>query len=170
MITLNYIGSYLIRGTLTKGLCFTAYTYAGELPSCAFGFNCKGLVCGPNKKKNVNQTSVINLIWLWIKLLTYIVQIIYLSGVYIEFGSTYWRRNFSWWHWKELYLSRSSWSDNHGWCLECKIYIYSSPSDSYEITKTNFWLLNIDRGFVHHKYQWDIVIIWSTWELAVFWM
>lgn len=35
--------TYLIRGTLTKGLCFTAYTYAGELPSCAFGFNCKGL-------------------------------------------------------------------------------------------------------------------------------
>ncbi|KAM7525833.1 hypothetical protein LguiA_015735 [Lonicera macranthoides] len=34
---------YLIRGTLSNGLSFTAYTYAGELPSCAFGFNNRGL-------------------------------------------------------------------------------------------------------------------------------
>ncbi|CAK9173858.1 unnamed protein product [Ilex paraguariensis] len=35
--------TYLIRGTLSNGLSFTAYTYAGELPSCAFGFNTHGL-------------------------------------------------------------------------------------------------------------------------------
>lgn len=35
---------YLIRGTLYNGLSFTAYTYAGELPSCAFGFNGSGMV------------------------------------------------------------------------------------------------------------------------------
>ncbi|XP_057968849.1 uncharacterized protein LOC131158189 isoform X2 [Malania oleifera] len=34
--------TYLIRGTLPDGLSFTAYTYAGELPSCAFGFNSNG--------------------------------------------------------------------------------------------------------------------------------
>ncbi|KAK3021892.1 hypothetical protein RJ639_047396, partial [Escallonia herrerae] len=35
--------TYLIKGTLHTGLSFTAYTYAGELPSCAFGFNSHGL-------------------------------------------------------------------------------------------------------------------------------
>uniref|UniRef100_A0A7N0SVB1 Peptidase C45 hydrolase domain-containing protein n=1 Tax=Kalanchoe fedtschenkoi TaxID=63787 RepID=A0A7N0SVB1_KALFE len=34
--------TYLIRATLENGHCFTAYTYAGELPSCAFGFNSEG--------------------------------------------------------------------------------------------------------------------------------
>lgn len=36
--------SYLIKGILSNGASFTAYTYAGELPSCAFGFNSHGLV------------------------------------------------------------------------------------------------------------------------------
>ncbi|XP_058200981.1 uncharacterized protein LOC131315803 [Rhododendron vialii] len=35
--------TYLIRATLSSGLSFTAYTYAGELPSCAFGFNNNGM-------------------------------------------------------------------------------------------------------------------------------
>ncbi|XP_043717773.1 uncharacterized protein LOC122665685 [Telopea speciosissima] len=35
--------TYLIKGRLSTGLLFTAYTYAGELPSCAFGFNSDGL-------------------------------------------------------------------------------------------------------------------------------
>ncbi|CAM8949173.1 unnamed protein product [Rhodiola kirilowii] len=35
--------TYIIRATLDSGLHFTAYTYAGELPSCAFGFNSEGL-------------------------------------------------------------------------------------------------------------------------------
>ncbi|KAL3498946.1 hypothetical protein ACH5RR_041678 [Cinchona calisaya] len=35
--------TYLIKGILPSGLCFTAYTYAGELPSCAFAFNSHGL-------------------------------------------------------------------------------------------------------------------------------
>ncbi|KAL8103148.1 uncharacterized protein LOC141677308 [Apium graveolens] len=35
--------TYLIRGLLHHGLSFTAYTYAGELPSCAFGFNNRGM-------------------------------------------------------------------------------------------------------------------------------
>ncbi|KAH7840549.1 hypothetical protein Vadar_018478 [Vaccinium darrowii] len=35
--------TYLIRATLPNGPSFTAYTYAGELPSCAFGFNNHGM-------------------------------------------------------------------------------------------------------------------------------
>ncbi|KAK3227962.1 hypothetical protein Dsin_007824 [Dipteronia sinensis] len=35
--------TYLIKSTLSNGLSFMAYTYAGELPSCAFGFNSHGL-------------------------------------------------------------------------------------------------------------------------------
>ncbi|XP_020224039.1 uncharacterized protein LOC109806094 isoform X1 [Cajanus cajan] len=35
--------TYLIKGILPDGLFFVAYTYAGELPSCAFGFNTHGL-------------------------------------------------------------------------------------------------------------------------------
>ncbi|XP_058102800.1 uncharacterized protein LOC131246558 isoform X2 [Magnolia sinica] len=34
---------YLLRAKMSNGLSFTAYTYAGELPSCAFGFNSHGL-------------------------------------------------------------------------------------------------------------------------------
>ncbi|GER26838.1 acyl-coenzymeA:6-aminopenicillanic-acid-acyltransferase 40 kDa form [Striga asiatica] len=36
--------TYLIKGILPNGGSFTAYTYAGELPSCAFGYNSHGLV------------------------------------------------------------------------------------------------------------------------------
>ncbi|XP_068308875.1 uncharacterized protein [Pyrus communis] len=35
--------TYLIKGTLSNGISFIAYTYAGELPSCAFGLNTHGL-------------------------------------------------------------------------------------------------------------------------------
>ncbi|GAB4834500.1 hypothetical protein Ancab_032757 [Ancistrocladus abbreviatus] len=35
--------TYLIRAFLAKAWSFTAYTYAGELPSCAFGYNSEGL-------------------------------------------------------------------------------------------------------------------------------
>ncbi|XP_030454126.2 uncharacterized protein LOC115675546 isoform X2 [Syzygium oleosum] len=35
--------TYIIKGTLSSGLCFISYTYAGELPSCAFGFNNNGM-------------------------------------------------------------------------------------------------------------------------------
>ncbi|KAI4315495.1 hypothetical protein L6164_028295 [Bauhinia variegata] len=35
--------TYLIKGIMPNGLQFIAYTYAGELPSCAFGFNSNGL-------------------------------------------------------------------------------------------------------------------------------
>nr|GMD03366.1 Acyl-coenzyme A:6-aminopenicillanic-acid-acyltransferase [Ipomoea batatas] len=35
--------TYLIKATLLDGTTFTAYTYAGELPSCAFGFNSHGV-------------------------------------------------------------------------------------------------------------------------------
>ncbi|KAL2544284.1 uncharacterized protein Fot_13517 [Forsythia ovata] len=35
--------TYLIKGILSNGMSFTAYTYAGELPSCAFGFNSLGM-------------------------------------------------------------------------------------------------------------------------------
>jgi hypothetical protein len=39
-----WVFSYLIKAMLPNGLSFIAYTYAGELPSCAFGFNSHGLV------------------------------------------------------------------------------------------------------------------------------
>ncbi|KZV20549.1 hypothetical protein F511_34482 [Dorcoceras hygrometricum] len=35
--------TYLIKGVMPNGASFIAYTYAGELPSCAFGFNTCGL-------------------------------------------------------------------------------------------------------------------------------
>ncbi|XP_009626292.1 uncharacterized protein [Nicotiana tomentosiformis] len=35
--------TYLVKVTLSNGTSFTAYTYAGELPSCAFGFNIHGV-------------------------------------------------------------------------------------------------------------------------------
>ncbi|XP_078431661.1 uncharacterized protein LOC144703361 [Wolffia australiana] len=35
--------TYLVKAKLSSGLSFTAYTYAGELPTCAFGFNSHGL-------------------------------------------------------------------------------------------------------------------------------
>ncbi|CAJ1937327.1 unnamed protein product [Sphenostylis stenocarpa] len=35
--------TYLIKGILPNGVFFVGYTYAGELPSCAFGFNSHGL-------------------------------------------------------------------------------------------------------------------------------
>ena len=49
-----------MRGTLSNGLSFVAYTYAGELPSCAFGFNNHGLVrtvliAGTSKNNDVRS-------------------------------------------------------------------------------------------------------------------
>ncbi|XP_061363690.1 uncharacterized protein LOC133307226 [Gastrolobium bilobum] len=35
--------TYLIKGIMPDGLFFVGYTYAGELPTCAFGFNSHGL-------------------------------------------------------------------------------------------------------------------------------
>ncbi|KAK9698507.1 hypothetical protein RND81_08G109600 [Saponaria officinalis] len=35
--------TYLIKANFEDGLSYTAYTYAGELPSCAFGFNTHGV-------------------------------------------------------------------------------------------------------------------------------
>ncbi|XP_065858757.1 uncharacterized protein [Euphorbia lathyris] len=35
--------TYLVKATMSNGLSFVGYTYAGELPSCAFGFNNYGL-------------------------------------------------------------------------------------------------------------------------------
>ncbi|EEF51285.1 uncharacterized protein LOC8287709 isoform X2 [Ricinus communis] len=35
--------TYLIKAILSNGQYFIGYTYAGELPSCAFGFNTQGL-------------------------------------------------------------------------------------------------------------------------------
>uniref|UniRef100_A0A7I4EMF7 Peptidase C45 hydrolase domain-containing protein n=1 Tax=Physcomitrium patens TaxID=3218 RepID=A0A7I4EMF7_PHYPA len=36
--------AYLVHAEFEDGLSFVAYTYAGELPSCAFGFNSHGVV------------------------------------------------------------------------------------------------------------------------------
>jgi hypothetical protein len=44
MLKYCFIISYLVKTTLPDGLSFTAYTCAGELPSCAFGFNSNGVV------------------------------------------------------------------------------------------------------------------------------
>ncbi|WOL09309.1 hypothetical protein Cni_G18062 [Canna indica] len=42
--TIALVGhTYMVRARLPNGLLFTAYTYAGELPSCAFGFNSNGI-------------------------------------------------------------------------------------------------------------------------------
>ncbi|KAL9230976.1 hypothetical protein vseg_006257 [Gypsophila vaccaria] len=35
--------TYLIKANFKDGLSYTAYTYVGELPSCAFGFNTHGV-------------------------------------------------------------------------------------------------------------------------------
>ncbi|XP_066305496.1 uncharacterized protein [Miscanthus floridulus] len=50
--------TYLVRATLPDGLSFTAYTYAGELPSCAFGFNTNGVAFTLNSVPPVNDEIV----------------------------------------------------------------------------------------------------------------
>jgi hypothetical protein len=49
--------TYIVRATLPDGLSFTAYTYAGELPTCAFGFNSNGVVCKLLIKRNTTAAS-----------------------------------------------------------------------------------------------------------------
>ena len=55
--------SYLIKGMLSNELSFLAYTYAGEPPSCSFGFNSHGLVKVFSFNKNLNETDGLYLIW-----------------------------------------------------------------------------------------------------------
>ena len=43
IVDFNQICSYLIKRILPDGMFFVGYTYAGELPNCAFGFNTHGL-------------------------------------------------------------------------------------------------------------------------------
>lgn len=50
--------TYLIKATLPNGLSYTAYTYAGELPSCAFGFNSHGLAFTLNSVPPVDSEIV----------------------------------------------------------------------------------------------------------------
>ncbi|CAK9326154.1 unnamed protein product [Citrullus colocynthis] len=47
--------TYLVKGKLQNGLSFLAYTYAGELPSCAFGFNDHGLAFTLNSVPPTND-------------------------------------------------------------------------------------------------------------------
>ncbi|KAK9143911.1 hypothetical protein Syun_013311 [Stephania yunnanensis] len=47
--------TYLIKATLSNGLTFAAYTYAGELPSCAFGFNSNDLAFTLNSVPPLNE-------------------------------------------------------------------------------------------------------------------
>nr|POE91993.1 hypothetical protein CFP56_32633 [Quercus suber] len=49
--------TYLIKGMLSNELSFIAYTYAGEPPSCSFGFNSHGLVKAFSFNKNLNETD-----------------------------------------------------------------------------------------------------------------
>ncbi|CAO2161617.1 unnamed protein product [Urochloa humidicola] len=50
--------TYLVRATLPDGLSFTAYTYAGELPSCAFGFNSNAVAFTLDSVPPVNDEIV----------------------------------------------------------------------------------------------------------------
>ncbi|KAK8323933.1 hypothetical protein V6Z12_A12G266300 [Gossypium hirsutum] len=50
--------TYLIKGKLSNGLSFIAYTYAGELPSCAFGLNSQGLAFTLNSVPPVEDEIV----------------------------------------------------------------------------------------------------------------
>ncbi|XP_044476281.1 uncharacterized protein LOC123203880 isoform X2 [Mangifera indica] len=50
--------TYLIKCKLSNGLSFMAYTYAGELPSCAFGFNSHGLAFTLNSVPPVEDEIV----------------------------------------------------------------------------------------------------------------
>ncbi|KAG0535871.1 hypothetical protein BDA96_03G015400 [Sorghum bicolor] len=50
--------TYLVRATLPDGASFTAYTYAGELPSCAFGFNTNGVAFTLDSVPPVNDEIV----------------------------------------------------------------------------------------------------------------
>ena len=54
-----WVCSYLIKGMLSNELYFIAYTYAGELPSCAFGFNSHGLVKNFSFIKNLYETDML---------------------------------------------------------------------------------------------------------------
>ncbi|KAJ4818396.1 Acyl-coenzyme A:6-aminopenicillanic-acid-acyltransferase form [Rhynchospora pubera] len=47
--------TYLVKAVLPRGLSFTAYTYAGELPSCAFGFNSHGVAFTLNSVPPLNN-------------------------------------------------------------------------------------------------------------------
>lgn len=51
------ICSYLIKATLSNEMSFIGYTYAGELPSCAFGYNSHGLVIILSSIKQTVGTS-----------------------------------------------------------------------------------------------------------------
>uniref|UniRef100_A0A2N9FHP1 Peptidase C45 hydrolase domain-containing protein n=1 Tax=Fagus sylvatica TaxID=28930 RepID=A0A2N9FHP1_FAGSY len=50
--------TYLIKGMLSNELSFIAYTYAGELPSCAFGFNSHGLAFTLNSVPPIEEEIV----------------------------------------------------------------------------------------------------------------
>lgn len=50
--------TYLVRATLPDGASFTAYTCAGELPSCAFGFNTNGVAFTLNSVPPANDEIV----------------------------------------------------------------------------------------------------------------
>ncbi|KAK3163266.1 hypothetical protein QOZ80_1AG0001430 [Eleusine coracana subsp. coracana] len=50
--------TYLVKTTLPDGLSFTAYTVAGELPSCAFGFNSNGVAFTLDSVPPVNEEIV----------------------------------------------------------------------------------------------------------------
>ncbi|KAL6850113.1 hypothetical protein ACP4OV_020740 [Aristida adscensionis] len=50
--------TYLVMATLPDGLSFTAYTVAGELPSCAFGFNSNGVAFTLDSVPPVNEEIV----------------------------------------------------------------------------------------------------------------
>ncbi|CAK9326153.1 unnamed protein product [Citrullus colocynthis] len=47
--------TYLIKGKLQNGICYIAYTHAGEIPSRAFSFNSNGLAFTMNTVRPVND-------------------------------------------------------------------------------------------------------------------
>ncbi|KAL6627176.1 hypothetical protein ACP70R_030902 [Stipagrostis hirtigluma subsp. patula] len=50
--------TYLVKATLPDGVSITAYTCAGELPSCAFGFNSNGVAFTLDSVPPVNDEIV----------------------------------------------------------------------------------------------------------------
>ncbi|KAM3359417.1 putative protein isoform X2 [Capsicum galapagoense] len=54
--------TYLVKVALSNGTTFTAYTYAGELPSCAFGFNNHGVAFTLNSVPPCEEEIVVGAI------------------------------------------------------------------------------------------------------------
>lgn len=104
--------SFLVRAELPNGLSFTAYTYAGELPSCAFGFNSNGLVCVfTYSPRGCDLIASFHGFSLWF--------LMFSSGFYTKFSASVQRRNRRRGCRSEFRIERSPRSNWPCWCSEC---------------------------------------------------